>query len=45
MSLSNPHLTCYDQYFRGKKLCRVAVEAIVEDGNSYSGLKKVMDVK
>jgi hypothetical protein len=39
-TLLKPLLTCYDQYYRRKKLCGVTLEATVEEGDPHSGLKK-----
>jgi hypothetical protein len=35
-------LTYCEQYYRGKKLCGITLEAIVEEDNSCSRFKNVM---
>jgi hypothetical protein len=37
-----PLLTCYEHYYKIKKLCGIILEATVEEGHPHSGLKNVM---
>ena len=34
-------LACCAQYYIGKKLCGITLEATIEEGNPHSGLKNV----